>query len=529
MTRALLKKQLLEVFAWLYKSKKTGKRRSRQAIIGFAALYLLLFAVLALVFWFVGDKMCATFVGLDLGWLYWCTMALIAIFMGVFGSVFNTYSSLYQAKDNDLLLSMPIPVSRILLMRLSGVYAIGLMYELIVMLPAQIVWLCTVPFTLVGTINVILIPILLSGLILVLSAILGWVVALISAKLKNKSVLTVLVSLVFFGGYYYFSSQASNLLQSFVQNAEGLSGTMQAAFYPLYHMGLAAEGNALSMLIFTAIIVLLLVLTYFVLSRSFLKLATANPGTVKKVYKEGMVKPRSVSGALLFKEWKRFSSSSAYMLNCGLGVLGLPIAAILLFWKADIFQPMLEAEIIQPFVPLAGVAILWFLLSMVSITAPSVSLEGKTLWLLQSLPVSGAQVIKAKLSLQLMLVLPLLVLPIVAEEVVLQLAFPYSVLVPVAAVLFAVLFAALGLAFDLRMPNFQWTSETTPIKQGASGLWVTFGSWIIIAVVGVVFYFVADIISIPMFFLLLCLILAAVCAFILHWLFTKGARLFETL
>lgn len=43
-------------------------------------------------------------------------------------------SSLYQAKDNDMLLSMPIPTSRILLVRLSGVYAMGLMYELIDML-----------------------------------------------------------------------------------------------------------------------------------------------------------------------------------------------------------------------------------------------------------------------------------------------------------------------------------------------------------------------------------------------------------
>ena len=35
---------------------------------------------------------------------------MLAIVLGAFGSVFNTYSSLYLAKDNDLLLSMPIPV-----------------------------------------------------------------------------------------------------------------------------------------------------------------------------------------------------------------------------------------------------------------------------------------------------------------------------------------------------------------------------------------------------------------------------------
>ena len=41
--------------------------------------------------------------GLD--WLYFDMMTLIALFLGVFGGVFNTYSSLYKAKDNDLMLS----------------------------------------------------------------------------------------------------------------------------------------------------------------------------------------------------------------------------------------------------------------------------------------------------------------------------------------------------------------------------------------------------------------------------------------
>ena len=38
-------------------------------------------------------------------------MGLAAVLLGAFGSVFNTYAGLYLPKDNDLLLSMPIPVS----------------------------------------------------------------------------------------------------------------------------------------------------------------------------------------------------------------------------------------------------------------------------------------------------------------------------------------------------------------------------------------------------------------------------------
>ena len=40
---------------------------------------------------------------------------------------------------------------------------------------------------------------------------------------------------------------------------------------------------------------------------------------------------------------------------------------------------------------------------MNDMTAPSVSLEGKSLWLMQSLPVTPWQVLRAKLTMQLLL------------------------------------------------------------------------------------------------------------------------------
>ena len=76
-----------------------------------------------------------------MGWLYFALMGLLAVFLGAFGSVFNTYASLYLAKDNDLLLSMPIPVRTMLLAsRLLGVYLMGLLYSGVVILPAVIVY-----------------------------------------------------------------------------------------------------------------------------------------------------------------------------------------------------------------------------------------------------------------------------------------------------------------------------------------------------------------------------------------------------
>ena len=76
--------------------------------------------------------------GMD--WLFFAIMGLMALAMGVFGSVFNTYAGLYQGKDNDMLLSMPIPPAYILLSRMVGVYAMAMLYSGMVYLPAAIVY-----------------------------------------------------------------------------------------------------------------------------------------------------------------------------------------------------------------------------------------------------------------------------------------------------------------------------------------------------------------------------------------------------
>ena len=177
MTKALLKKQMMESFSWLYQNRKTGKNRDTKGIITYVILYLIIFGFLGMVFFQFACTLCAPLISLNLGWLYFALMGLIAISLGVFGSVFNTYASLYKAKDNDLLLSMPVPTMYILTARLSGVYVMGLMYEIIVMIPTLIAWFMYADCNVAGIVFSILIPFIMSLFVLSLSCVLGWGVA----------------------------------------------------------------------------------------------------------------------------------------------------------------------------------------------------------------------------------------------------------------------------------------------------------------------------------------------------------------
>lgn len=104
---------------------------------------------------------------------------------------------------------MPIPVSAIVVSRLVSVYIMGLMYSAVVIIPAWIVYMVTAGVNIKNLFGGMILTLLISVFVMTLSCLLGYVVAKVSLKLKHKSMITVLVSLIFIGGYYfvYFKAQ----------------------------------------------------------------------------------------------------------------------------------------------------------------------------------------------------------------------------------------------------------------------------------------------------------------------------------
>ena len=228
---------------------------------------LLMVGVLGGMFAVLANVMCGQLAEMGLDWLYFVIMGMMAVFLGAFGSVFNTYSGLYLAKDNDLLLSMPIPVRIIMASRLLNVYLLGLMYSGIVILPVIIVYWCTVPLTAGMSLGGVVLLIVISLFVLALSCVLGWVVAKISLKLKTKSFITVLVSLVFFGLYYFVCFRSQALIGSLLLNAASVGDKIKGSVYPLYLFGRVGCGDGVAMLIVSAVVIALLALVWYIGTR----------------------------------------------------------------------------------------------------------------------------------------------------------------------------------------------------------------------------------------------------------------------
>lgn len=350
MLSALLKKQLQEIFRSYFYNAKQGKARSRASTLGYFAVFaVLMVGVLGGMFTYLAHSLCAPFAAAGMEWLYFTIMAMVAIVLGAFGSVFNTYSSLYLAKDNDLLLSMPIPVRTILLSRLLSVYLMGLLYSGVVLLPAMIVYWVTVSAAPTALAGGLLLFALVTIFVLTLSCALGWVVARVSLKLKHRSITVVLTSLLFLGAYYFVYFKAQSFLSELVTNAAYYGAQIRGKAYPLYLIGRAGAGDGPAMAVVTAVVLVLFVLLFWLLSRSFLRIATASGSTVRRVYREKTAVQRGAGTALLARELRHFGGfvyagllplayflgADALGLSACLGIylgLTLALAAVLYVW-----------------------------------------------------------------------------------------------------------------------------------------------------------------------------------------------------
>lgn len=532
MVRILLKKQFTEAFRSYFFDMKKNRMRSKLSVaLWFAFFAVIMVGLLGGTFTFLAVSMCRSMVSVGMGWMYFVLMGGIGIVLGAFGSIFNTFSTLYLAKDNDQLLSLPIPVNTILTARLLTVYLMGAMYSSIVMIPTLVVYWVVAGLTVRRLICGLVFYILETLIVMLLSCILGWVVAKVSLKLKNKSFVTVLASLVFIGLYYFLYFRATNLVRDIVINAQIYGEKLKGASMLVYRFGTIGEGNLVSLGIFTAAVGALTALVLYVLSRTFIGIATSS-GKVSKVrYVEKSVKQKSAFRALLSKEFRRFTSSPTYMLNCGLSLIFIPAAGVLFLIMGSEITGVLDS-VFSHMNGATGVlfcAMLLTLSSMSDMSTPSVSLEGKSIWIPQSLPVEAKTVLRAKLSMHLILTLPVTLFAVLCAAFAINGPVLLKVLVVVLPTVFCVFSAIFGLVIGTKMAILNWTNEMAPIKQSGAIAISIFGTWGFVAVFAGVFMLFAYRIGAVLYLGIFTLALVAGSILLLKWLDTRGARIFARL
>ena len=105
---------------------------------------------------------------------------------------------------------------------------------------------------------------------------------------------------------------------------------------------------------------------------------------------------------------------------------------------------------------------------MMTISASSVSMEGKNLWILKSLPVDHKDMMNAKLLFNLIVVAPFYAVSEIVLLFTVRTTLPgrlWLILAPAAMIVFSVTF---GLFMNLKFPRFDWENAMEVVKQSAA-------------------------------------------------------------
>ena len=524
MLRILIKAQLQSVLASLTRTSR-GKRLS----VAGAVLLMAFLAVIFLSFFgFTFYALALALPGMGLGWFYFALAAIMAFALGFIGSVFTAQQQLFAARDNELLLAMPIRPRDILGARMAVLLLLDYAFTLVVLLPAGVAWLMVVGGTAGGVFGFVLSALLLPLLIMCFTCLFAWLLALISSRMRNKTVVTLVLYLAFLAAYFYFYMNLQQLLTELIANSEQIAGAF-VAVYPLYAFGRASLGSWLHIAGFAACCVIPFALVYAILSRGFLAVTTRRPSVKKLVYRERALKTSGVGAALLRKELGRFAANGMYILNAAMGsVLTIAAAVALIIYRDEAMQ--LLSVLPEGMGEGAVILALCFLNATDVISAPSISLESKTLWLLKSLPVPAGRILMAKVYLHLVIALP----PTLIASACCCAALPFPpagaamvVLIPALTCVFG---ALLGVAVNLRYPKFDYINETAVIKNSMSVTVTLFGSWALLAAAALLYGLALHRVMGMTAYLYICAaLLAALCAALYLSLRRSGARRFAEL
>lgn len=482
MLKTLVKIRLQGLFLKSMMGSKKQKIRIGKIIL-FSLLFIYLGIFLIGVFGYFFNLIIEPFIVSGYQWLYFGLMALIIILFCCLGSIFYTQQEIYEAKDNDLLLAMPIKTSDILLSRLAVVLILNYLYEALIAVPAIVVYYLHQPFNGLQMVILMIVFLTLPLFVLAVSCVLGWVITMILKKVPSKTFVTMVLSLVILAAYFYLVNKMPEYLALLIKNGKTISEIIENKLYPIYHLAKAITDINLSSLIrylLTALIPFILVI--YLLSTNFIKLTTSKAGVKKGKLKLTDIKTSSLQKALFMRELRHFTSNAMVMMNSAIGIVfTIFLAGALILKSNDVkmivqtMAPLLQGTLDEGLVAGLCLAIIG-VSSFNYISASLISLEGNCLWIIKSLPLKTKEILDSKLLLHIILCVPPAIIFSLAGIFVFSLNLIDAILVILVPIIFVVFEAIFGLLVNLWKPKFDWVNETIVVKQSLAVTIVTFGT-----------------------------------------------------
>ena len=417
-------------------------------------------------------------------------LTVLCSLLALITTLIRANGMLYGLRNYDLLHSLPFRQGELVASKLIGLYLSALAISPVVMLPGWVFYTLATGFSLVKTLMMLLVTALSPLLPLALGILISLALTLLTARMRHKNLLVALIMVlgISFMMIFFYTSPMEKLEDpKYLANlALGLESQITRVYPPARLVGDMMRQTSFARLLDFALLMLLPfaavggLLMRFDSGIQALTAWRSRGRAGKKLQRQ-----RSPLLALTLKEGKRLLASPLYLMNSSVMAWMVPVVLFIL----PILKPELLAmlkgmpqimEIAMQYLPLAAAGGI----GLTTTSAISLSMEGKSAWLMGTAPVTAGTILAAKGLLNLIITLPGCLITALLLWYHLDLSLMYALACLLLPAAFAAFATVLGLASDVKLARYDWENEQQMVKSSVQvmlGLVTCFCSLLVMA------------------------------------------------
>lgn len=401
----------------------------------------------------------------------------------LFTNIFKINGTLFHFRDYDLLMSLPIKKGIVILSKLVIIYITNLLMVLIFMIPTYIVYISNVSTNIIFHILYFITLFIIPLVPIIISTIIGTIITSISSRFKKKNLMNMILSICLVFGIFYLSYGLENSNPTDLANIGKSMVNVFNQMYPLTNLytDIITKSNITSLILFILIPTVLFYLFIVIINKFFNKINNNLSRTVtKNKYKLTKSRVSKPIISLYKKELKRYFSSANYVLNTAIGPIMLTIAVFaLMFTGTDKVDALIGIEGLAKTFINQGPLVLGAFCAVTCTTASSISLEGKNLWIIKSLPIEPIKIFISKIMVNLTILIPTIIINATILSIYLKVSFSSYLLMIITPITYSLFISQLGILINVYFPIFDWKNEIRVIKQSMATILTLFISFII--------------------------------------------------
>ena len=429
--------------------------------------------------WSYANIMMEPLVDLHVEFVLLTIFVLFTSIMTLVEGIYKSSSLLFNCKDDNLLLSLPIKKSTVLFIRIFKFYVFELLYNSLFLLPAMIVYIRYVSVDASFYISSLVALLVLPILPIVISCIIGGTISASSAKFKSKNLVQIILTTVFLLAILYVSYNLDGIITDIAKNATSINEMVTKLYYPAgAYINLVTNFNIQELIIFIAVHLIIFTITIMTLSKIYYKINSKVKVVKSKLSNNNYrIRTNKPVTSIIKKEIRKFLTSPVFVTNAGFGLILFIVGCILICVKIDsVVSSMasngieINAQQIIDNIPVVLFGLVCFTSLMTSITSSMISLEGKSFTILKSLPIKPNKIILGKILAAIIIMVPLIII----GDMIMFIRFKFNIaeiiMILIASIILPLVSETIGILVNLKYPKMDAENDTEVVKQSMSSM-----------------------------------------------------------